>query len=134
MRPASITRQESGSAIVGGQRADRPVADFAAQARAERGTDNPPREEQRLRCFKETGILQKEWPLFREEYFVPLVDSDLGLIRLYLAEIRIHREIQRQRIAKHQFGIYASAQLPRLRRRGAAAVVLPSRGGVRGQL
>src|SRR5581483_9542644 len=52
-------------------------------------------------------ILDKERPLLREKDFEPLVDRDLRIVRLDLAEVRIAGNIHHQAFAKNEFRVEA---------------------------
>src|SRR2546421_12610585 len=59
--------------------------------------------------LKVVGILQKERALLRKVDLETLIDSDLRVVRLDLAEIGMQRRIDDERVAQHEFRIESGA-------------------------
>src|SRR5205085_11151879 len=57
------------------------------------------------------AVLQKKRPLLWKENLKALVDGDLRLIRLDLAEVWIHRGIQHEAIVQNEFRIQPDFRL-----------------------
>src|SRR5260370_37760183 len=83
-------------AVVDHQRAKGPLAELPRHASAELRVRDPARKKQIDRGRKKTRIFNKERPLFREENREALIDGELRVVRLHLAEIRIQRNVERQ--------------------------------------
>ena len=67
---------------------------------------------------EESGILNKERPLFRKENSEALIHGDLRIVRFHLAEIGIQRHVKRQRIVGHKFGVQPRAVFKIVEKRG----------------
>src|SRR5262249_7880174 len=106
--------KQAGSAIINAEKADLPAADFAGEAKTILRIDDATREQQSFRSSEIIRVLQKEWPLFREEDFVTLVGGDLRLVRFNLAEVGIHSCIKGKRVMNDDFCVDAAA-IDRLR-------------------
>ena len=92
-------------------RPDVPAAEFAGEPRAEFRVHDAPRKEELLRRLEEAGVLQKEGPLLRELDFEALIDGHLRIVRFHLAEIRIQRDVERQRIVQHRLHVHPDPQV-----------------------
>src|SRR5206468_12858682 len=88
-----------GGAIVDRQRADCPPSDLSGHPGAELRVSDAAGKEQIDRSLEVPGVLQEEGTLFRKKHLESLIDGDLRFVRFHLAEIRVQREIKRQRIA-----------------------------------
>src|SRR5436309_11229983 len=60
-------------------------------------------------CLEIVRVLQKERALLRKVDLEPLIDGDLRLVRLDLAEIGMHRRIDDERVAQYEFRIEPGA-------------------------
>src|SRR6185369_7538371 len=101
------------SAVVDGENAKRIIANLPCQARSKLRIFNAPSKEKIDGGFKEIRILQEERPLFWEKNFIPLVDSNLWLVRLYLAEIRINSNVQHQVVVQNELGVKSPTKFRR---------------------
>src|SRR6266851_868947 len=97
--------------VVDDQGAQRPFAELSRHARAELRVRDPARKKQIDRCRKESRIFNEERPLLREKNREALVDGDLRVVRFHLAEIRVQRGVERQRILGHKFRIESGTML-----------------------
>src|SRR5262249_16118465 len=95
----------SGLAVVNGQRANRPGTHFAGHARAELRVHDLPREKKIHRRHKKARVLDKEWPLFWKEDREALIDRDLWVVGLHLAEIWVEGHVKRKRIIGDKLGV-----------------------------
>ena len=57
--------------------------------------------------LEDAATLEEEVALLGKEHFVALVDRDLRLVRLDLAEVRIDRRVDGEGVAQHQLGVEA---------------------------
>ena len=60
---------------------------------------------------EEVGVLEEERPLLGKEDLEALVDGDLRLVRLDLAEVGVQREVEGHGVARHQLHVEAGAAL-----------------------
>src|SRR6266436_5975137 len=58
---------------------------------------------------EEPCVFNKEWALLREKNRKTLVDCHLRVVGFHLTKIRIQRDVKRERILHHEFGIEARA-------------------------
>src|SRR6202008_782255 len=80
--------------VITGQNPDSPWAGFSRESEAILGMAYAPRKDEIDRCREEVAVLEEERPLLGKEHLEALVDGDLGLVGLDLAEIRIDCGIQ----------------------------------------
>ena len=70
---------------------------------------NLAREKKINRGGEKPCVLDEERALLWEKNRKPLIDCDLRVVGFHLAEVRIQREVKRERILHHEFGIEAGA-------------------------
>ena len=85
-------------AVIGQEGADGPWSYLAGQLDAVQRIDDAPRKHQIERRLKIAGVLLEERAFFRKENLEALVDRDLGIVRLNLAEVRIDGGVEHQAI------------------------------------
>ena len=89
------------------QRAHSPRAVFASQTNAPFGVCDPSREKQLNRCLEVIRVFEKERTLLRKLNLEALIDRDLGIVRLDLAEVRIRGYIENELVFQYRFRIQA---------------------------
>src|SRR4030095_4995853 len=92
----SLSEFLSRRAIIDQQSGEGPSGRLAAQPNPELRVGDAPRKEQILGRDKIAGVLQKERALFGKENLKTLVDRNLRLIGLDLAEVWIQSDVQSQ--------------------------------------
>ena len=100
-----------GRAVVDPDCADPPAARLAREPHPLPGVRDPPREEQVHRRLEVARVFDEEGPLLGEEHLEAFVDGHLGLVGLDLAEVGIHRAVERERAAQHRLGVEPDAQV-----------------------
>src|SRR4051812_29522361 len=85
------------SAIVRHQRANRPGSGPSSHASSEQRVYDATRKEEVDGSLKVPGIFEEERTLFREVHLEALIDGDLRVVGLHLAEVWIPRQVKRER-------------------------------------
>ena len=92
----TIWNSIAGPTVVGCQDSQRVRSHFPGQPRTELRIADAAGKEQVNGSLEIVRVFQKEWSPFGEEYFETLIDRDLGLVGLYLAEVGIGGDVQHQ--------------------------------------
>src|SRR5262249_8446907 len=98
-------------AIINCQNTEVPTAQLACEPDAELRIGNSAREEEILRCRKESSILHKEWPLLREKHLKSLIDGDLRIVGFDLAEVWFEGDVQGDGVMEDNLGIQPASHL-----------------------
>src|SRR6266567_8203954 len=96
-RPRSvgpIRESLAGVAVIDDQGAERPFSEFSRYARAKLRVGDLAREKQIDRRGEKSGVLDEERALLREKDSEALVDGDLRVVGLDLAEIGIQCDVE----------------------------------------
>ena len=102
---------QAGAAIVGGHQTQRVRAIFAREADSGRGIADAAREKQIQRRTEKIFVLQKEWAFFGKVNGIALVDRDLRILGLDLAEVRIRRHVDDEVIVNDELRVHAGLAL-----------------------
>src|SRR5262249_34950530 len=81
------------------------------QSEAILGMTDAPRKDEIDRCREEVAVLEEERPLLGKEHLEALVDGDLRLVRLDLAEIGIDRRIQHKTPMQDELAVESDFRL-----------------------
>ena len=106
---------QAGTAIVGGHQADGVRAIFSRQTDSGRRVADVAGEKQIHRRAEEIFVLQKERTLLRKIDGVALVDGDLRIFGLDLAEVRIRGHVDDEVIMDDELRVHAGLALHRRR-------------------
>src|SRR5260370_39069682 len=91
--------------VVDDQGAQRPIAELSRHARAELRVGDLPREKEINRRDEEPCVFDEKRPFLRKKNSEALINGELRIVRFHLAEIRVQRDVERQRIFSHEFSM-----------------------------
>src|SRR6266852_4322035 len=91
--------------VVNDQGSQGPFAQLPGHATAELRVGNLAREEKIDRRGEKSRVLDEEWTLLREKNRKALIDCHLRVVGFHLAEVRIQRDVKRERILDHEFRV-----------------------------
>src|SRR6266446_5134192 len=109
--------------VVDDQGSQGPFPQLPGHATAELRVSNLAGEEEINRRGEESRVLDEERTLLREKNRKALIDCHLRVVGFHLAEVRIQRDVKRERILDYEFRVQPSAVFKLVeesRRRGRA--------------
>src|SRR6267378_6532832 len=92
-------------AVVNEQCAQRPFPQLSRHATTELRVRNLAREKEINRRGEKPRVLDEEGALLREKNRKALIDCHLRVVGFHLTEIRIQRDVKREGILHHEFGV-----------------------------